>query len=299
MSCKATGCGQCACITSETDPAEVSPATLSAIARAAEIWTHPDNTEASRPALQHPLAPEQPANVAEAFAQLPVRTVDTLAYGDLQRAASTFEGGLVTERYLDRLVACYEEARAGQAERLAHAAATSGQPVKLDPSEVKLAFSEFPLGRFSGVVAVSGRFTANVKQTHGYELKDFYGEKFHDEYPAAASSFVAAAREKDTLTLLANLNAEVASGRLTFHFEQCTTTTYALFTCDGTAVAGFSACIDIRNYTPLLGMVYAAKYIADKLERHYVLDSRAAALSRIKAQAWGCMSFAKRFALPA
>lgn len=167
MSCKATGCGQCACITSETDPAEVSPATLSAIARAAEIWTHPDNTEASRPALQHPLAPEQPANVAEAFAQLPVRTVDTLAYGDLQRAASTFEGGLVTERYLDRLV------------------------------------------------------------------------------------------------------------------------------------AGFSACIDIRNYTPLLGMVYAAKYIADKLERHYVLDSRAAALSRIKAQAWGCMSFAKRFALPA
>ena len=91
--------------------------------------------------------------------------------------------------------------------------------------------------------------------------------------------------------VLANLNSEVASGNLTFFFEDTSTTTYAIFTCEGTAVAGYSACIDVRNFCPLLGMVYSAKQVASKLNDRYVLSPRAGAMRRLQNQAWVCQAW--------
>ena len=101
--------------------------------------------------------------------------------------------------------------------------------------------------------------------------------------------------EQDTLSLLANLNSEVASGNLTFFFEDTSTTTYALFTCEGTAVAGYSACFDVRNFCPLLGMVYSAMRVAAKLNDRYVLSPRAGAVRRLQNLARVCMGLTRRF----
>lgn len=270
-------CKACAC-TSDTDPADLSAATRAAIARAAEAWNDPDNTEAHRPALEHPLTPES-----------------HLAYGSLTQAALTFSNGLVTEPYLAELVKNYDAGRLPAANRIANTLVFDGEVIRLTQQDVDLNVTEYPLGAHTGVFALSGTFAANREKTGGYVLKEFCGEKYHEVLQPAARSFLAAMGEQDTLSLLANLNSEVASGNLTFFFEDTSTTTYALFTCEGTAVAGYSACIDVRNFCPLLGMVYSAKQVAAKLNDRYVLSPRAGAVRRLQNQAWVCMGLARRF----
>ncbi len=283
-------CKACAC-TSDTDPADLSAATRAAIARAAEAWNDPDNTEAHRPALEHPLTPERKPSTPES----------RLAYGSLTQAALTFSNGLVTEPYLAELVKNYDAGRLPAANRIANTPAFDGEVIRVTQQDVDLNVTEYPLGAHTGVFALNGTFAANREKTGGYVLKEFCGEKYHEVLQPAARSFLAAMGEQDTLSLLANLNSEVASGNLTFFFfEDTSTTTYALFTCEGTAVAGYSACIDVRNFCPLLGMVYSAKQVAAKLNAaklndRYVLSSRAGAMRRLQNQAWVCMGLARRF----
>ena len=218
-----------------------------------------------------------------------------LAYGSLTQAALTFSNGLVTEPYLAELVKNYDAGRLPAANRRANTQAFDGEVIRLTQQDVDLNVTEYPLGAHTGVFALSGTFAANREKTGGYVLKEFCGEKYHEVLQPAARSFLAAMGEQDTLSLLANLNSEVASGNLTFFFEDTSTTTYALFTCEGTAVAGYSACIDVRNFCPLLGMVYSAKQVAAKLNDRYVLSSRAGAVRRLQNQAWVCMGLARRF----
>lgn len=277
-------CKACAC-TSDTDPADLSAATRAAIARAAEAWNDPDNTEAHRPALEHPLTPERKPSTPES----------RLAYGSLTQAALTFSNGLVTEPYLAELVKNYDAGRLPAANRRANTQAFDGEVIRLTQQDVDLNVTEYPLGAHTGVFALSGTFAANREKMGGYVLKEFCGEKYHEVFQPAARSFLAAMGEQDTLSLLANLNSEIASGNLTFFFEDTSTTTYALFTCEGTAVAGYSACIDVRNFCPLLGMVYSAKQVASKLYDRYVLSPRAGAMRRLQNQAWVCMGLARRF----
>ncbi len=278
-------CKACAC-TSDTDPADLSAATRAAIARAAEAWNDPDNTEAHRPALEHPLTPERKPSTPES----------RLAYGSLTQAALTFSNGLVTEPYLAELVKNYDAGRLPAANRIANTPAFDGEVIRVTQQDVDLNVTEYPLGAHTGVFALNGTFAANREKTGGYVLKEFCGEKYHEVLQPAARSFLAAMGEQDTLSLLANLNSEVASGNLTFFFfEDTSTTTYALFTCEGTAVAGYSACIDVRNFCPLLGMVYSAKQVASKLNDRYVLSPRAGAMRRLQNQAWVCMGLARRF----
>ena len=277
-------CKACAC-TSDTDPADLSAATRAAIARAAEAWNDPDNTEAHRPALEHPLTPERKPSTPES----------RLAYGSLTQAALTFSNGLVTEPYLAELVKNYDAGRLPAANRIANTPAFDGEVIRVTQQDVDLNVTEYPLGAHTGVFALIGTFAANREKTGGYVLKEFCGEKYHEVLQPAARSFLAAMGEQDTLSLLANLNSEVASGNLTFFFEDTSTTTYALFTCEGTAVAGYSACIDVRNFCPLLGMVYSAKQVASKLNDRYVLSPRAGAVRRLQNQALVCMGLARRF----
>ena len=265
-------CGSCQC------EAPIAPSVAEAVARAGEIWSHPDNTEAHRPALAHPLEPATKANVDQSLAGM----------------SKAFKAGEVKEAWLAALQTCYEQAMDSNANRLANAVKRQGKIVRVFPHETELFIDDFPLGK-SGVAVMSARFVDDTR-SQGFHLKDFYGEKYPAECAASVTSFIAALGEKDVLTLLANLNDEVASGRLTFHFEDTTTTTYGLFTAEGTAVAGFSVCLDIRSYCPLLGMVYAARQIADKLQASYVLDSRSAAVKRIKEQARVTLGFAKQYA---